>query len=117
MPQVHLRPDRSISSLWVGIYFWNSRWEDCVFGFGVGGFGVWNCRLSGIHRSFSLRFGRDDDNTSPRSEMTLDCSANFANVTVCNILNDRLEPVTARNWKTMLGVLHFWLCGVAEEAV
>jgi hypothetical protein len=31
-------------------------------------------------------------------------------------MNDRLEPVTARNWKTMLGVLHFWLCGVAEEA-
>jgi hypothetical protein len=65
--------------------FWSSCQEGCVFGFGV-----WKCRI-GWHPIVpsppALRFGRDDDNTSPRSGMMLDCSANFANVTVCNIMN------------------------------
>jgi hypothetical protein len=49
--------------------------------------------------------------------MTLDCAANFANVTVCNILDDWHEAGDGTELENDPRLLHFWLCGVAEEAV
>src|SRR5580693_3519645 len=103
MPQVHLRAYQSIGSLGWNLFFGAvlRGTESLASGLGSAG-------LSGIQSFILLCASLRSDDAGLLFELCERYSVYPPGRPAW------LEPVTARNWKTILGVLHFWRCGVPE---